>query len=210
MIRPLTVGEHFFRECLAEMEKTAKLIMDQVSILDQMVDIIRKCRDSGGKLFFCGVGGGAGNGAHATGDLFKSANIQAICLTDNIPTVTAITNDEGWQEVFVAQLAVWRMCNKDVLFVLSVGGGDAVRNISANIVRAVGFSKAVGASVIGIVGRPNGYTAQNGDAVLVVPTVKSSRMTTHTEGMQAYILHFITEFLRMREAKWESEQAGVK
>ncbi len=207
MIRPLTVGEHFFRECLLEMSKVTNLLLDQIAILDRMAQIINESRNDGGRLFFCGVGGGAGNGTHATGDLLKSCSIKAICLTDNIPTVTAITNDEGWQEVFVAQLAIWGLNSKDVLFVLSVGGGDDVRNISANIVRAVGFAKTVGASVIGIVGREEGYTSQYGDAVLIVPIVNQSRMTTHTEGMQAYLLHFITEFLRIRSAKWESEEA---
>ena len=206
MIRPLTTGEHFFRECFFEMKKVTEESMDQVETLDKITGIIRKSRDEGGRLFFCGVGGGAGNGTHATGDLFKSCSVKAICLTDNIPTLTAITNDEGWSEVFMSQLVCWDIDKRDVLFVLSVGGGDEVRNISSNIVKAVRFAKGMGAKVVGIVGRKEGFTAKNGDEVFIVPTVHQARMTTHTEGMQAYILHFITEFLRLRSAKWESQE----
>ncbi len=206
MIRPLTTGEHFFRECFFEMKKVAEELMDQVETLDKITGIIRKSRDEGGRLFFCGVGGGAGNGTHAAGDLFKSCSVKAICLTDNVPTLTAITNDEGWSEVFLSQLVNWDMNIKDVLFVLSVGGGDEVRNISSNIVKAVRLAKGMGTKVVGIVGRKEGFTAKNADAVIIVPLIKAAHMTMHTEGMQAYILHFITEFLRLRGAKWESQE----
>lgn len=193
-----------FMTCFDEMEAVIEGLRLQKETLDKIVGDISYIRSVGGRLFFCGVGGGAGNGTHACGDLFKSCRIKAICLTDNIPTLTATTNDEGWSEVFLDQLITWGISDKDGLFVLSVGGGDEVRNISANIVKAVILAKERGASVMGIVGKKDGYTAQNGDAVIVVPTVNLARMTTHTEGMQAYLLHFITEALRMRSAKWES------
>jgi len=195
-----------FATCLEEMKLVVQELETQIPVLEKIVGEISYVRSINGRIFFCGVGGGAGNGTHACGDLFKSCRVQAICLTDNIPTLTATTNDEGWSEVFFEQLLTWNISDNDALFVLSVGGGDEVRNISANIVKAVAFAKGKGASVLGIVGRASGYTAQNGDAVVVVPTVNPARMTSHTEGMQAYLLHFITEALRQRSAKWESVQ----
>lgn len=196
--------QDLFLNCLDEMMAITEELKSQVHVLDQIVGDISFIRNVGGRLFFCGVGGGAGNGTHATGDLFKSCRIKTICLTDNIPTLTATTNDEGWSEVFFEQLITWDISDKDGLFVLSVGGGDELRNISANIVKAVILAKERKATVMGIVGKKDGYTAQNGDAVIVVPTVNLGRMTSHTEGMQAYLLHFITEALRQRSAKWES------
>jgi len=196
--------QELFKACLGEMAMVTEELKTQIPILNKIVGDISYVRDLGGRVFFCGVGGGAGNGTHACGDLFKSCRIKAICLTDNIPTLTATTNDEGWSEVFFDQLLTWNICDKDALFVLSVGGGDEVRNISANIVKAVILAKQRGATVLGIVGRGSGYTAQNGDSVIVVPTVNPARITSHTEGMQAYLLHFITEALRQRSAKWES------
>jgi len=196
--------QEIFKTCLDEMAMVTEELKSQIPVLNKIVGDIAYVRSVGGRLFFCGVGGGAGNGTHACGDLFKSCRVKAICLTDNVPTLTATTNDEGWSEVFFEQLLTWNISDKDALFVLSVGGGDEVRNISANIVKAVILAKKRGAAVMGIVGRGSGYTAQNGDAVVVVPTVNPSRITSHTEGMQAYLLHFITEALRQRSAKWES------
>jgi D-sedoheptulose 7-phosphate isomerase len=193
-----------FLACLDEMAMVTQELKTQIPVLNKIVGELSYVRNVGGRVFFCGVGGGAGNGTHACGDLFKSCQIQTICLTDNIPTLTAITNDEGWWQAFSDQLMTWKICDNDALFVLSVGGGDEAKNVSANIVRAVILAKDRGASVLGIVGKPDGFTAQNGDAVVVVPTVNLSRRTSHTEGMQAYLLHFVTEALRQRSAKWES------
>jgi len=194
----------FFTVRLREISNIAEILENQSPLFARMVSIISATRESGGRIFFCGVGGGAGNGTHASGDLFKSCQIQAICLTDNTPTVTAITNDEGWSEVFVDQLRVWKFSQNDVLFVFSVGGGDTGRNISANIVKAVQHAKEAGGFVLGVVGKADGYTAQNGNAVIVVPTINADYRTAHTESWQAYIAHLLTEALRQRSAKWES------
>ena len=194
----------FFSNRFVEAERISKELNNQLDILEKMVGILENVRHYGHRVFFCGVGGGAGNGAHATGDLFKSCRIQAICLTDNIPTLTAMTNDEGWHTVFKQQMEIHNFGPNDVLFVFSVGGGDAKHNIYANIVEAVKFAKEKGAYVLGVVGKADGYTAQNGDAVIVVPTVNPDYRTTHTESWQAYIAHLLTEALRQRSAKWES------
>ncbi|MDD5489264.1 MAG: SIS domain-containing protein [Candidatus Moranbacteria bacterium] len=196
--------ELFFKGRLMEMGQIAKELAGQIGILEKMAEILEEARHYGHRLFFCGVGGGAGNGTHAAGDLFKSCRIKAACLTDNVPTVTAITNDEGWSRVFVDQLDILGFGPDDVLFVFSVGGGDAERNISANIVEAVKYAKEKGAHVLGVVGKADGYTARNGDAVIVVPTVNPDYRTTHTESLQGYIAHLLTEVLRQRSAKWES------
>jgi len=202
------VKEQTLREFFINRFFEAVTILDklegQIPILEKIVGILENVRHFGHRLFFCGVGGGAGNGSHATGDLFKSCRIQAICLTDNTPTVTAITNDEGWYRVFADQLEIWKFGPNDAIFVLSVGGGDAERDISTNIVEAVKYAKEKGGYVLGIVGKADGYTAKNGDAVVVIPTVNEDYRTAHTESWQAYIAHLLTETLRQRSAKWES------
>ena len=194
----------FLRERLEEACAIGAGIMDQIHIISEIVTALEAVRWNGGRLFICGVGGGAGNGTHFAGDVFKSCEIQTICLTDNVPTLTAFTNDEGWNEVFVQQLKVWNLTKFDALFVFSVGGGDAQRHISANIVKAIDHAKDRLAKVLGIVGKENGYTAQNGDSVVVIPNFNPDFMTTHTEGWQGYLSHFIVECLRKRGAKWET------
>lgn len=193
----------FFYNLFSETEAIAQMMKNQTEILAKMVKILDEVRHFGHRVFICGVGGGAGNGSHLAGDLFKSCQIKVVCLSDNTPTITAITNDEGWSEVFIEQLRTWQFSQHDVLFIFSVGGGDAERNISTNIVKAVKFAKEKDAFVLGIVGKSDGYTALNGDAVIVVPTVNKSYLTTHTESWQAYIGHLLTEALRQRSAKWE-------
>jgi D-sedoheptulose 7-phosphate isomerase len=194
----------FFTNRFDEAAMIFQGMTDQIQLLERMVGIINEVRRTGHRIFFCGVGGGAGNSTHAAGDLFKSCRIKAICLTDNVPTLTAITNDEGWSRVFVDQLETWNFGADDALFVYSVGGGDAERDISKNIVEAVRYAKETGACVLGVVGKADGFTAQNGDAVIVIPTVNPDYRTTHTESLQAYIAHLLTETLRQKEAKWES------
>lgn len=194
----------FFSNRFQEAEQVSRALNNQRDCLAKMVGILDEIRHYGHRLFFCGVGGGAGNGTHAAGDLFKSCRIKAICLTDNTPVVTAITNDEGWSRVFADQMDTWNFGQDDALFVFSVGGGDAERDISRNIVEAVKFAKEKGGRVLGVVGKPDGYTAQKGDAVVVIPTVNPDYRTTHTESWQCYIAHLLTEALRQRSAKWES------
>lgn len=196
--------KEFIRTRLKEAENIAQLLIEQANVIQKIVDILNYVQQNDGRLFICGVGGGAGNGAHFAGDLFKSCEIQTICLADNVPTLTAFTNDEGWDEVFVQQLKIWNLTKFDALFVFSVGGGDAQRKISANIVKAIDYAKERLTKVVGIVGKATGYTAQNGDAVIVIPKVNPDFMTTHTEGWQGYLSHFIVECLRKRGAKWET------
>ncbi len=122
-------------------------------------------RARGGRLFVLGVGGSAGHAGHAVNDFRKLCGFEAYAPTDNVSELTARTNDEGWDTVFSAWLEGSRLGPDDAVLVFSVGGGDAERNVSANIVRAIELARKVGAGVYGIVGRDGGYTAAVGDLV---------------------------------------------
>src|SRR5438477_10752331 len=110
-------------------------------------------RSRGGRLFILGVGGSAANASHAVNDFRKIAGIECYAPTDNVSELTARTNDDGWASVFAGWLKVSRLCAKDALFVLSVGGGDLEKHISPNLVSAIQLAKQVGARVTGIGGR---------------------------------------------------------
>jgi len=157
-------------------------------------------------VFFLGVGGGAGNANHAVNDFRKICGIEAYTPTDNVSELTARTNDNGWESVFRDWLATSRLNDKDAVFVLSVGGGNKEKNISANIVKALEYAKEQGGKVLGIVGRDGGYTAKVADACVVVPTVSADTVTAHTEAFQAVVWHLIVSHPRMKvaEMKWES------
>jgi len=179
--------------------------LDQQAI-EHMASLLVDLRARGGRLFFLGVGGSAANCSHAVNDFRKIAQIEAYAPTDNVSELTARTNDEGWETVFVNWLRVSRLARKDMVFVLSVGGGDLEKNISPNLVRALQYAREVGATVCGIVGRNGGYTAQVADACVIVPTVKAATVTPHAEAFQGVIWHLLVSHpaVKATETKWES------
>jgi D-sedoheptulose 7-phosphate isomerase len=177
-----------------------------VTAIERMVALLADLRERGGRLFFLGVGGSAANASHAVNDFRKIAHIEAYAPTDNVSELTARVNDEGWEGVFREWLRISRLSDRDMIFVLSVGGGDLERNVSPNLVRALQHAREVGATVCGIVGRDGGYTARVADAYVLVPTVNPATVTPHAEAFQAVVWHLIVSHpaLRAAEMKWES------
>lgn len=187
-------------------ETQAILARLEPAIIERMAVALAAVRDGGGRLFILGVGGSAGHAGHAVNDFRKLCGFEAYAPTDNVSELTARTNDEGWETTFSAFLQGSRIRAADGLLIFSVGGGDKARNISANIVAAIDVAKAVGATVTGIVGREGGYTAQAGDAVVVIPPVYPDHITPHTEGLCAVVWHLLVSHpaLKMMPTKWES------
>lgn len=177
-----------------------------VEAIDRMVNLLVALRERGGRLFFLGVGGGAGHASHAVNDFRKIAGIEAYTPTDNVSELTAWVNDEGWESVFVNWLKGSRLNDHDMIFVFSVGGGDLERNISPNLVRALEYAREVGTAVCGVVGRDGGYTAQVANACVVIPSVSPETVTAHTESFQALIWHLLISHpaVQMSPMKWES------
>jgi D-sedoheptulose 7-phosphate isomerase len=196
------------------MSHTKEFIADATKILEQlnpesidkMVHLMAKVRERQGRIFFLGVGGSAANATHAVNDFRKIAQIECYAPTDNVSELTARTNDDGWETVFVQWLRVSKLGHRDMVFVLSVGGGDLEKNISPNLVRALEYAKEVGAWICGIVGRTGGYTAKVADACVIVPTVNNATVTPHAEAFQGVVWHLMVSHpsLKAAETKWES------
>lgn len=182
-------------------ETAQKLVPDGIEDLCQELVALR---ERGGRLFFLGVGGSAGNCGHAVNDFRKLCGIEAYAPTDNVSELTARTNDEGWHTIFSEWLKVSRAGNKDAVFVFSVGGGNLEKNVSPNIVAGLKEAKSRGLRILGVVGRDGGYTKQVGDAVVVVPTVSEARVTPHAEAFQAVIWHCLVSHpkLQANATKW--------
>src|SRR5947207_1033520 len=159
--------------------------------IERAVELLAETRAKGGRLFILGVGGSAANASHAVNDFRKIVGIEAYAPTDNVSELTARVNDESWESVFVNWLQGSRLAARDMIFVLSVGGGDLEKNISPNLVRAVEYAKKVNAGVCGIVGRTGGYTAKVADACVIVPTVNTANVTPHAEAFQAVVSHLL-------------------
>ncbi|HEY6085667.1 MAG TPA: SIS domain-containing protein, partial [Nitrospira sp.] len=142
----------------------ARKIAEQIdyAMIDQIAEELSGLRLRGGRLFLLGVGGSAANCSHAVNDFRKLCGIEAYTPVDNVSELTARTNDEGWETVFSAWLKGSRANNSDAVFIFSVGGGDAEKNISVNLIRAIDEAKRRGLKVFGVVGRNGGYTKQVG------------------------------------------------
>ncbi len=186
----------------------AKSIIDSIDRkqIQKMVELISNLRAAGGRLFFLGAGGGAANASHAVNDFRKIAGIEAYAPTDNVSELTARVNDEGWDTVFINWLKTSKLNSRDMIFVFSVGGGNLEKNISANIVHALGFAKQRGAKILGVVGRDGGYTAISADAIVIVPTQSAETVTPHAEAFQAVIWHLLVSHpsILENEMKWET------
>ena len=196
------------------MEYVARYLDEAAEVLSRLdrgairrvVDELLALRERSGRLFFIGTGGGAGHASHAVNDFRKLAGFEAYTPTDNVSELTARINDDGWETSYLEWLKESRFDSRDLLFVLSVGGGDVERNVSANLVRCVEHAKVVGARICGVVGRDGGHTARVADACVVVPVVNSASVTAHTEAFQAVVWHLLVSHpdLQIKAMKWES------
>ena len=174
--------------------------------LEKMIQLLLSIRSEGGRLFFLGVGGSAGNASHAVNDFRKLAGFEAYTPADNVSELMARTNDEGWDTVFVEWLKGSRLRKEDGVLVFSVGGGNAEKNISRNLVVALDYAKSINARIMGVVGRDGGYTAKVADACVIIPTVNPDTITPHTESFQGVVWHLLASEPRIKiiENKWES------
>ena len=192
---------------LQHLQEASQIIqkMDVVAI-EKMADLLAAVKTEGGRIFFLGVGGSAGNCSHAVNDFRKIVGIESYAPTDNVSELTARTNDEGWASVFVEWLKVSKLSAKDAIFIFSVGGGNLERNISPNLVEAIKLAESIGAKVTGVVGRDGGYTAQAADACVIIPTVNPETITPHSEAFQAVVWHLLVSHpkLKVNQTKWES------
>jgi D-sedoheptulose 7-phosphate isomerase len=177
-----------------------------VAAIETIVSVLAQLKANGGRIFFLGVGGSAGNCSHAVNDFRKLLGIECYTPTDNVSELTARINDDGWESAYVEWLKISRLGERDAVFVLSVGGGSVEKNISRNLVAAVDHARESGAKIIGILGRDGGHTARLADACVIIPTVNPRTVTPHCEALQAVIWHLLVSHPRLgpREAKWES------
>ena len=194
----------YARQHLDEAKRIIDLIDDDA--IERVATTLANVRERGGRLFFLGVGGSAGNCSHAVNDFRKIAGFEAYAPTDNVSELTARTNDEGWASVFVEWLRGSRLRKEDGVFVFSVGGGNLTKNISPNLVSALELARSVGASIVGIVGRDGGFTREIADVCVLIPTVNEATITPHAEAFQAVVWHLLVSHpaLKRVQTKWES------
>jgi len=135
------------------MNYTAQYLRESIQItqqldsqaIERLLGLLIQVRTECGRIFFLGVGGGAGHASHAVNDFRKIAGVECYAPTDNVSELTARINDDGWETSYRNWLVGCRLNRRDAVFVFSVGGGDAERKISANLVCALQYAKQIGA-----------------------------------------------------------------
>jgi D-sedoheptulose 7-phosphate isomerase len=193
---------NFLNKYLAEHIKISNNL--DLRVILKIIQNILNIRKDKGRLFIIGVGGSAANASHAVNDFRKLCGIEAYSPADNISELTARTNDDGWESVFEGWLKVSNISKKDVLLILSVGGGNLKKNVSVNIIKAIRLAKNKKTKIISIVGKKDGYAAIHSDECLVVPCVNDKHITPHSETFQTMIWHMIVShpLLKKNKTKW--------
>lgn len=172
--------------------------------INQVIEILFDAWKNGNQVFFCGNGGSAGTATHFMCDLFKVTIVEgkkrfkAFCLNDNIPLMTALINDDGWDNLFIEQLK--NLYQKgDIIVCLSVHGGagrDKAGAWSQNLLKAMDYVKKNGGKAIGLAGFDGGAMKELADACIVVPF----DATPHVEAFHVVLQHLIAFRLKVKIA----------
>ena len=175
-------------------------------VVERMAEGLAAVRERDGRLFILGVGGSAGHASHAVNDFRKICGFEAYTPTDNVSELTARANDEGWDTTFTEWLKGSRLSDRDALLIFSVGGGNAAKSVSTNVVAALQLGRERGSAIFGIVGRDGGTTAQLADVCVIIPPLYAGHVTPHTEGLCAVVWHLLVSHPALARAatRWES------
>jgi len=182
--------------------KDVKKIIEEISRedIDKTIQILDEVRKNGKKIFIIGNGGSASTATHLACDLNKYTSIEgqkrfkAISLEDNTPLLTALVNDEGWNDVYSYQLENL-LDDGDCIIAISVHGGtgkDQAGLWSQNLLKAVKMVQERGGKAIGIAGFDGGVLRKNADACMVVPI----NSTPQVEGFHLILTHMICEIIK--------------
>ncbi len=162
------------------------------SIIDAMVNAFK----NDNTLYVCGNGGSAATASHMQADFrffvryFTDFRPKVVALTDNIPLMTAISNDNSYQDVFVEQMK--GMFNKgDLLLAISASGN------SPNVIKAVEYAKELGGKTIGFCGFSGGKLKELSDMPLYTPN--EDKDYGPIEDLHMILNHVLVNFLSKDE-----------
>src|SRR6056300_502202 len=172
--------------------------------IDKFVNLLVNLRKKKGRLFIIGVGGSAGNASHAVNDFRKLCNIDTYTPVDNISEITSKTNDEGFETIFDSYLKLSSFSKKDILLILSVGGGNIKKNVSVNLIRAIQYVKKVNGKSICIVGKNDGYAYSNSTLSILIEVKDQKLVTPVSETFQVLLWHLLVSHpkLQINNTKW--------
>ncbi len=181
------------------------------STIDRAIEMLFQAWQRGNTVFTCGNGGSAGTATHFAADLFKCTivadqpRLRVISLVDNIPLVSALVNDDGWENVYTEQLKTLFRPG-DVVVGISVHGGsgrDKAGLWSQNLLRALHYARERGGHALGFSGFDGGAMKELADVCVVVPY----NTTPHVESFHVVLHHLVTFCLAERIRAVAEEKA---
>lgn len=195
----------FSKKYLSEVSEIAR-ILSLTNELSAMAKIIKEVKDKKGRIFFLGVGGSAATASHAVNDFRKICGIECYAPTDNVAELTARANDDGFETIFANWLKISLLCKDDLIFVMSVGGGDWEKNISKNLVVAMDYALTVGCPIVGVASKDGGYLARVSNMHVIIPILNQKMITPHAEEFTSIVTHLLVSdpLLQTHKTKWES------
>lgn len=161
------------RQAATDYLQTFQILLQQVDLnaVGRIVECLSLARDRRATIFIAGNGGSAATASHWANDLGKATKgsgrepMKVMSLTDNVPWITALANDEGYNRIFSGQMENFARPG-DVLVVISASGN------SANLVTAVDLARANGILTIGVLGFDGGALKNMVDEYIWLPTEK--------------------------------------
>ena len=169
--------------------------------IEYLAKALSKIKKKGGRIFFLGVGGSAGNASHAVNDFRKLCEIECYTPTDNVSEFSARINDDGWDSSFAEWLRVSKLNKKDAIFIFSVGGGNIKKKVSLNLVEAIKYAKKIKSNIFGIVGRDGGFTKIKGNEIILIPNINLNLVTPFAEAYQAVVWHCLVSHPSLQKVK---------
>jgi D-sedoheptulose 7-phosphate isomerase len=191
---------NYISSYLSEMKRVAGDI--SIEDVDRVVELLFQAWQNGHQVFICGNGGSAGTATHFACDLAKTTIVdgkrrfKALCLNDNIPLISALVNDNGFDNLFYEQLKSLYQ-RGDVLICISVHGGsgqDKAGLWSQNLLKAMKYVADNGGKTIGLSGFDGGPMKEVADACIVVPVDS----TPQVESFHLAMEHLICSCLKQK------------
>ena len=195
MTKTINFSKHYFKNLIDSINKI------NFFKIEQIVDLLKNLKKIKGRLFIVGIGGSAGNASHAVNDFRRLCNIDAISPVDNFSEFTAATNDQGFEFAFTESLKISKISKKDILLVMSVGGGDIKKNSSVGLINAVKLAKSKYCKIISFTGKKNGFAAVNSDLNICCEVKHKSYLTPFAESIHPVLWHFIVSHPKLQSRK---------
>jgi D-sedoheptulose 7-phosphate isomerase len=180
---------------ISDHQRTIEALHAQVPAIEQLVDRVIRCLEDGGCVFWLGNGGSAADCQHLAAELVgrferERRGYASIALTTDSSILTSVSNDYGFERVFVRQIEA--LCRpRDLVIGISTSGN------SANVLNALEAARSQGASTVGLGGRDGGRLKEVTDLCVIVPVDNTARI------QEAHILigHILCDLVESRFAE---------